>query len=96
MNKCYSFNHDGHLDVILAGNFSGFRIPYGRYDASRGVLLIGDGKGTFEEVSNNVSGLNISGEARDISVVKIASGKELLLFSLNNEEVKFYEVNQTN
>ncbi len=86
------FNADGHLDVILAGNFFGTRVKYGRYDANKGLLLLGNGKGSFEPVTVHESGLNIDGEVRDISSIKLADGKELILFARNNMGVKTYEV----
>ncbi len=86
------FNTDGNLDVILAGNFFGTRVKYGRYDANKGLLLLGNGKGNFEPVSAQESGLNIDGEVRDISSIKVADGKQLLLFARNDEGVKTYEV----
>jgi hypothetical protein len=84
------FNRDGHLDVLLAGNFYGTRIPFGRLDASKGLLLTGDGKGNFEEVSHARSGLLINGEVRDMARVRTATGKNLLLFSLNNDSLQVY------
>ncbi|SDE73612.1 Repeat domain-containing protein [Pricia antarctica] len=86
------FNTDGNLDVILAGNFFGTRVKYGRYDANKGLLLLGNGKGNFEPVSTQESGLNIDGEIRDISSIQMADGKQLLLFARNDEGVKTYEV----
>ncbi|WP_373517516.1 VCBS repeat-containing protein [Pricia sp.] len=86
------FNKDGNLDVILAGNFFGTRVKYGRYDANKGLLLLGDGKGSFEPVTTQESGLNIDGEVRDITSVKWADGKEFIFFAINDEGVKTYEV----
>ena len=72
------FNGDGNLDAILAGNFFGTRVKYGRYDANKGLLLLGNGKGGFKPVTPSESGLNIDGEVRDIYFHKIEEGKELL------------------
>ncbi len=88
----HDFNKDGNLDVILAGNFFGSRVKYGRYDANKGLLLIGDGKGNFKPVNTQESGLNIDGEVRDITFIKLADGKELLLFARNDMGVKTYEL----
>lgn len=86
------FNSDGHLDVILAGNFFGNRVKYGRYDANKGLLLLGDGEGSFEPVTTQESGLNIDGEVKDITSLKLADGKELILFARNDMGVKTYKV----
>ncbi len=65
--------------AILIGNFFGSRIRFGRYDANKGVVLLGDGHGHFKDVPNHQSGISIHGEVRDIARVKLASGLEILL-----------------
>ncbi|WP_339712556.1 VCBS repeat-containing protein [uncultured Kriegella sp.] len=82
---------DKNLDVVLAGNFFGTRVKYGRYDANRGVLLKGDGKGGFSPVNNLESGLNISGEARDIETLILSDNTEIVLFVRNNESIQVYQ-----
>lgn len=86
------FNTDGNLDVILAGNFFGTRVKYGRYDANKGLLLLGNGNGDFKPVTTQESGLNIDGEVRDITAIKLADGQQVVLFSRNNQAVKEYLV----
>lgn len=88
----HDFDKDGNLDIILAGNFFGSRVKYGRYDANKGLLLLGNGKGNFKPINTQESGLNIDGEVRDITSIKLADGKELLLFARNDMGVKTYEV----
>src|SRR2546422_4335629 len=39
------FDGDGRIDLVTAGNFSGVTPVEGRYDASYGLLLHGDGGG---------------------------------------------------
>jgi hypothetical protein len=41
------FDHDGFADILLGGNLYGAKPEVGRYDASHGVLLKGDGLGKF-------------------------------------------------
>lgn len=55
---------DGHLDALATGNFYANEGHMGRQDASRGVWLKGNGKGGFVVVANELSGLNIPGDAR--------------------------------
>jgi hypothetical protein len=74
----------------LAGNFFGTRVKYGRYDANRGVLLLGDGKGNFDPVNNFESGLNIDGEVRDIMAVQLPNKKQLIIFTQNDDALKTY------
>ena len=90
------FNGVGNLDIILAGNFFGTRVKYGRYDANKGLLLSGNGKGGFEPISTKESGLNIDGEVRDITSIKLADGQQLILFARNDQSVKEYIVKSKN
>ena len=85
-----NYNNDNNPDMILAGNFHGSRIQFGDYDANRGLLLTGDGNGSFKVISNIESGFNIKGEVRDISEVKTASDKRIYVFALNNDSVRLY------
>jgi len=87
------YNVDGNLDVLMAGNFYGTRVKYGRYDANKGNLLLGDGNGNFTTTENQESGLNINGEVRDISSVERADGSQLIIFTRNNDFVKSYIFN---
>ncbi|MCP9767688.1 RNA-binding protein [Lacihabitans sp. LS3-19] len=84
------FNNDNKLDIVLGGNFYGTRVKYGRYDASKGTLLLGDGKGGFAISDNIKSGFNVDGEVRDIVNVKISGGKQMLIFARNNATLKTY------
>jgi enediyne biosynthesis protein E4 len=58
------FDVDGRQDVFLSQNM--FQTPpeTSRYDAGRGLLLRGDGKGAFEAIPGQKSGLLIYGEQR--------------------------------
>ena len=76
--------------MILAGNFFGTRIKFGEYDANKGLLLTGNGKGNFTALNDLQSGFNIRGEVRDMADVGLANGKKLLIFALNNDSAKFY------
>ncbi len=84
------FNKDGNLDMILAGNFFGNRIKFGEYDANKGLLLTGDGKGKFTSVSDTISGFHVKGEVRDIADIRPGSGNNILVFALNNDSVRVY------
>lgn len=84
------FNNDGNLDILLAGNFFGTRVKYGRYDANKGVVLMGNGKGGFNPISSPESGLNIEGEVRDIISIKLNDKSQTILFTRNNSSIKSY------
>ena len=86
------FNKDGFMDMILVGNFYGSRVKFGRYDASKGVLLLGGSDGDFKYSSVKESGLNIKGEVRDIGVLSYQS-QSLLVIVTNNGPVEIWAEN---
>ena len=79
---------DGHQDLIVAGNFFGVSPLEGRYDASRGLLLSGDGAGGLRSVDMAVSGLNIEGQVRHMAWLRGAKGDRLLVIARNNEALQ--------
>ncbi len=84
-------NGDGNIDLILGGNFYGSRVKYGRYDANRGTLLLGNGKGNFNPVSNLRSGLNSQGEVRDVIGLN-SKATDYVMFVKNNKPVQIYKM----
>jgi enediyne biosynthesis protein E4 len=84
------FNQDGNPDLVVAGNFLGTRIKFGQYDANKGLLLTGNGKGDFTVPPYILSGFHIEGEVRDVTDITRATGEKLLIFALNNDSVKLY------
>ena len=58
------FNGDGKEDLFLTQNFFPTDITTPRYDAGRGLLLLGDGKGGFEPMAGQSAGVMIYGEQR--------------------------------
>ncbi|HQQ96425.1 MAG TPA: hypothetical protein PLX35_04145, partial [Cyclobacteriaceae bacterium] len=77
-------NKDGKPDILLGGNLYKAKPEVGRYDASYGVLLLGNGKGGFKAVSNTTSGIALDGEVRDIA----ALSTDLIVISRNHDMVQ--------
>lgn len=77
---------DGFRDILLGGNLYNTKPEVGRYDASHGVLLKGDGKGNFRSISSKETGLRMDGEVRDIITLRTARG-ELILVARNNDSI---------
>ena len=65
---------DGRLDLLLAGNLDGVTPMIGRMHASYGLLLRGDGAGSFAAVPGRESGFVVPGQARDIRRVRTGQG----------------------
>src|SRR4030095_16900297 len=51
------YDRDGNKDILLGGNFYQSKPEIGIYDASYGLLLKGDGKGNFQAVKEQQSGI---------------------------------------
>lgn len=81
---------DGHLDVVLGGNLHGVKPEVGRYDASYGTYLKGNGDGSFAQVPMQESGLVLEGEIRDFKTIPYR-GDEILMIAKNNSPMQFFE-----
>ncbi|MFN8573193.1 MAG: VCBS repeat-containing protein [Gemmatimonadaceae bacterium] len=77
-------NGDGRLDLLLAGNFDGFKPEIGRASESRGLLLLGDGTGKFQVATSAESGFVVPGQARDIQRLR-THGEDLIAVTRNND-----------
>ena len=78
------FDGDGHMDLLVAGNFYGVTPVRGRYDASDGLLLRGLGEGRFTAVDGELSGLRIDGQVRHMRALRDASGHRLIVVARND------------
>ena len=89
--KTGDFNGDGNPDILLGGNLFNVKPEVGRYDASYGSFLMGDGKGGFRNVPAKLSGFRLDGEVRDILEVSTNNGK-LLVVSRSNDPLQIFKV----
>ncbi len=62
------FDGDGNEDVFLAQNFFGIDAQTSRHDAGVGLVLLGDGRGSFRALGPRESGFTIFGEQRGSAV----------------------------
>jgi enediyne biosynthesis protein E4 len=86
------FDGDGKTDIVLGGNFSGVTPVEGRYDASYGLFLKGDGHGGFVPVDMEQSGLAIDGQVRHMALLQHASGDKLIVIARNNDSLQLEEI----
>ncbi len=95
--KATDVNQDGNLDILLSGNLSATQPDFGSYDAGVGLVLLGDGKGNFKDMSPSESGFIVLGEGRDIEILRTAKSNQLVyLVSRNNDTVlAFTKSNQS-
>ena len=77
------FNGDGKVDILAAGNFYEMPPSIGRFDASFGTLLYGDGCGNF--TANSLQNtLRLDGAVRDLKNIRLKNGKKAYLVARNN------------
>jgi len=84
---CDDFDGDGNLDAVMVGNSYVTEVETGRYDASIGNFLKGDGKGGLAHVPVTKSGFFNDREARSMIHVN-AGGKKLLIIGNNSDVLK--------
>ncbi len=82
-------DEDGDEDLVIGGNNFDFLPQFSRLDASRGHLLINDGKGNFEVL--NQTGLSVKGEVQDIKLLSINNQRHILV-GINNESPKLFKI----
>ena len=87
-------NADGHLDLLAVGNSFGTEISLGRYDASYGHLLSGDGKGGFKSEKFNVSGFTVKGDAKGMAKLSNHNGETLVLVAKNNGDLDAFKLSK--
>jgi hypothetical protein len=80
---------DRKLDLLLAGNFDGFKPEIGRMSSGRGLFLRGDGRGNFEAVDADASGFVVAGQARDIMRVRTPAGARYIVPRNNDRPLVF-------
>ena len=84
------FTKDGHLDALAIGNNYATEVGTGRYDASTGALLIGNGQGQFTVARGATTGLIANKDARTIATVQLANHQELILVGNNSDSLQCF------
>ena len=77
-------NQDGFIDLLVGGNEFNFQPQLGQLDASKGDVLLNDGKANFTVVAKENTGINCTGQVRDIVTLPLKN-KIAYLYLQNNE-----------
>jgi hypothetical protein len=81
---------DGNLDLVAVGNSYAPEALTGRYDATIGWVLKGDGAGHFTPLAPQASGFAVRGDGK--ALVKLARGNSCLLVAgCNSGSLKAYQ-----
>lgn len=89
------FNRDGHQDLLLAGNLFAAEVETPRNDAGIGLLLQGDGKGNWQSVPSDRSGINLPYDVKQIRAIPI-NNQFHVLFGCNNAPLKILQLQNEN
>lgn len=82
------YNNDGHLDAILSSNSDAADVLTGRYDAGKGLVLMGDGSGRLSPITLQKSGVLIEGAARSIVTLAGSDNRWWLVAAQNNDSLR--------
>ncbi len=95
INAVFAKDMDGdqQVDLLMAGNEYQAEIGSGRYDASYGLFLKGDGKGAFIPVAPMQSGFIVNGDVKSLQSVETKDG--LLVFAaVNDDLLRCFRINK--
>ncbi|QNJ98187.1 VCBS repeat-containing protein [Constantimarinum furrinae] len=86
------FDGDSKLDVVIAGNLFESEVETPRNDASQGLFLKGDGEGNFTVLSCLESGINASGNVKEVHMITLGSTRQIA-FVNNSDKLQFFRLN---
>lgn len=86
------FNQDGSEEVLAVGNFYPYRVMLGRSDASQGVYM--NFKNGVPSIISSGIPVGISGDIRDVSIVRFNNAGFKIIVSRNDDRANVYELNQ--
>ncbi len=85
------WNGDGHMDILVAGNYYEREVETTRSDAGIGTMLLGDGKGNFKAISPSETGIIAYLDVRALATVENNMKKPLVIIVNNNFGLQVYE-----
>ena len=88
---CTDFNSDSRPDLLLVGNSFSPNVLTGHYDAFKGLLLLGNGSGSFQPVDATRSGFFVAGVGKSLAMLTLQSGKQMVLAGVNNGQMQAFE-----
>ena len=89
-------NGDGNLDISLNTNDFSTAPSLGRYDALNGLVLTGNGDGTFNPLNIQQSGVFIPGNGRAFCLLATANNLPLFAASQNRGPLKLFSLKNKN
>lgn len=90
---CDDLDHDGYMDMLLAGNEYQTEVMTGRYDASYGCWLKGGKDGRFRVLPPASTGFILHGDVKDMALLPGASGGKLVVAAVNGDSLRVFKLN---
>lgn len=84
------WNADGHLDVLIAGNILNTEVETPSYDASKGLLLLGNSKGDFKPLTHQKTGLNLDKNLKVMKQIRVGE-QSTIIAGNNNDLIQLYQ-----
>src|SRR5690606_18619584 len=89
------FNNDGNIDLVIGGNYFQTEVETPQYDAGKGLLLKGNGDGTFEtSILLKNSGLTLLFDVNDLALISIQNRLPAILVTTNNNTIQLFGYDQ--
>ena len=85
-------NKDGNLDMVVSGNLFESEVETPRNDASNGLVLMGNGNGSFIEKLGFESGFNAPGNVKELHMISRKNRPHLAVVN-NNDHIRFFYIN---
>jgi len=89
---CTDADGDGINDIIMAGNEYQAEVMTGRYDASYGLFLKGDGNKSFVPVAPAASGFVVDGDVKDLKIIATGGKEKIILAAVNDDKLKAFRL----
>lgn len=78
-------NNDQKPDMLLGGNEFGFLPQFDRLDASKGAILMNNGRSGFTYIDADISGIEIIGQIRDIKEINKGNRRQWIF--MRNDDI---------
>ena len=89
-------DHDGNIDILLAGNEYQNELTSGPYDASYGLFLKGNGKGMFKPIPPVQSGFILDGDIKCLKEIQNKKNEKFILAAVNDNRLRCFKINKKN
>ncbi|MCV9385191.1 VCBS repeat-containing protein [Reichenbachiella ulvae] len=86
---CDDYDGDGKKDLLMAGNLYASEVETKRNDASVGMLLKGDGAGSFTPLAYKSSGFATSGDSKSLASINTPKGQMVIVVN-NNDQLDLF------